>query len=184
MRPNQHQPERRAGAEQRAHAGSRAAWVAGLLIGVMFMGSTLLTPLYLLYQRAFGFSEITLTLVYAIYVVGNVGALFVFGRLSDQIGRRRTSLGAMALAGIATLVFLFARATAWLFAVRTLSGLAIGIASGTATAWIAELVRGGDKERASALATTANFIGIGVGPLLAGIFAQAAPAPLRVSWLV
>lgn len=45
-------------------------------LGLMFMGSTLLTPLYLLYQRASGFSEITLTLIYAVYVVGNLAALF------------------------------------------------------------------------------------------------------------
>ena len=62
------------------------------------MGSTLLTPLYLIYRRMFGFSEVTLTLIYAVYVVGNLAALFFFGRLSDQIGRRRTSLPAIALA--------------------------------------------------------------------------------------
>ena len=156
-----------------------------MLIGVMFMGSTLLTPLYLLYQRAFGFSEITLTLIYAVYVVGNIGALFFFGRLWDQVGRRRTSLPAIALAGVATFVFLFARSTAWLFVARILDGLAIGIASGTATARVAELVPGGDKERASVLATTANLTGgVGVGPLLAGLLAQYMPAPLKTSWIV
>ena len=41
--------------------------VAGLEIAVMFMGSTLLTPLYGIYRAEFGFSEITLTLVYAAY---------------------------------------------------------------------------------------------------------------------
>ena len=119
--------------EQAAGAGSRAARLAAVLIGVMFMGSTLLTPLYLLYQRAFGFSEITLTLIYAVYVVGNIGALFFFGHLSDQVGRRRTSLPAIALAGSRPSCSSFARSTAWLFVARILSGLAIGIASGTAT---------------------------------------------------
>ena len=32
------------------------ARVAGLEIDVMFMGSTLLTPLYVIYQREFGFT--------------------------------------------------------------------------------------------------------------------------------
>lgn len=191
------EPERRVRAEQiqrerstnadrqrQAHTSPAKARIAGLLICVIFMGSTLLTPLYLLYQRAFGFSEVTLTLIYAVYVVGNVGALFVFGRLSDQLGRRRTSLPAIVLAGIATLVFLFARDTAWLFVARVLSGLAIGVASGTATAWVAELVPGRDKERAAVLATSANFTGIGLGPLVAGPLAQYAPAPLQTSWLL
>jgi MFS family permease len=174
----------REGAWRATRESAAAAGFASVLIGVMFMGSTLLTPLYLLYQRAFGFSEVTLTLIYAVYVIGNIGALFVFGRLSDQIGRRRTSLPAMALAGVATLVFLFARSAGWLFVARILSGLAIGIASGTATAWIAELVPGGDKEWASVLATTANFVGLGIGSLLGGVLAQYGPAPLQTTWLL
>src|SRR5436190_24205598 len=58
----------------------------------MFMGSTLLTPLYVVYQDTFGFSGTTLTLIYATYVIGNLTSLFVFGRVSDQLGRRRTVL--------------------------------------------------------------------------------------------
>ena len=150
----------------------------------MFMGSTLLTPLYALYRREFGFSEITLTLVYAAYVLGNMSALFLFGRLSDQIGRRRTVLPAMALGAAAMLVFLFAASTPWLFVARVLSGLAIGIASAAATAWVAELMGGDDKASASALATTANMLGVAAGPLLAGALAQYAPAPLRTSYVV
>ena len=83
-------------AEQAALAGKRASgrwmWLAALGIAVLYMGSTLLTPLYPIYRREFGFSELVVTGVYAIYVVGNLFVLFLFGRLSDQIGRRRTTL--------------------------------------------------------------------------------------------
>ena len=61
------------------------------IITVAFMGSVIVTPLYTLYQRKFGFSEITLTLVYAVYVVGNVLALLLFGQISDQAGRKRAA---------------------------------------------------------------------------------------------
>src|SRR5262245_3924110 len=138
--------------------------VAAAEIALMFMGSSLLTPLYGLYGEAFGFSQVTLTLVYASYVLGNLGALFLFGRLSDQIGRKRVSLLAIGAAGIATLLFLFARATAWLFVARAMSGLAIGLASGAATAWVAELIAGEDKQRASIVAASANFGGSAIGP--------------------
>jgi MFS family permease len=161
-----------------------AARVAGLAIGVMFMGSTLLTPLYVLYRREFGFSEITLTLVYAAYVIGNMAALIVFGRLSDQIGRRRTVLPAMALGAVSMVVFLFAPSTPWLFVARALSGLAVGISGAAATAWVAELIGGTDRARASALATTANMVGVAAGPLVSGPLAQYAPAPLRTSYVV
>jgi MFS family permease len=148
----------------------------------MFMGSTLLTPLYPLYRREFGFSEVTLTLVYAAYVVGNLVALFFLGRVSDQMGRRRTGLPAIALGGLATLIFLGAPATPWLFIGRALSGLAIGVSAAAATAWAVELLR--DQARASALATSANMLGVAIGPLIAGLLAQLAPAPLRTSFVV
>jgi MFS family permease len=158
------------------------AAVAGM-IGLMFAGSTLLTPLYLIYKQQFGFSQITLTLIYAAYVVGNVSALLLLGRLSDEIGRRRAALPALAIAAVSTLIYLFAENITLLFVARILSGLGIGVAAGTGTAWLAELV-GKDKARATIIATSANFAGIATGPLVAGLLAQYAPAPLHLPFIV
>lgn len=152
------------------------------VIGVMFAGSTLPTPLYIIYKQKFGFSGITLTLIYAAYVVGNLGALLVFGRLSDQIGRRRAMLPALAAAVVSTLVFLFADGTAALFWARALSGLGVGVAAGTANAWLAELV-GSDKARATLISTGANYLGLALGPLTAGLLAQYVPWPLHFSFI-
>jgi MFS family permease len=114
--------------------GAAAVCVAASMIGALFAGSTLLTPLYVIYKHELGFSQITLTLIYAIYVIGNLAALLLFGRLSDAIGRRRTAVPAMAVAIFSTLIFLFARGTTSLFVARMLSGLAIGVGAGTGTA--------------------------------------------------
>jgi hypothetical protein len=38
-------------------------------LGVMFVGAIMPTPLYPLYRMAFGFSGVTLTLIYAVYVL-------------------------------------------------------------------------------------------------------------------
>ncbi|HXR59311.1 MAG TPA: MFS transporter [Burkholderiales bacterium] len=162
----------------------RSTWVAAADIGVMFAGSTIVTPLYVLYQQAFGFSGIVLTLIYSAYALGNVGALFLIGRLSDQIGRKKVVLPAIALAAGATLLFFFARGIGWLVAARALSGFGIGITAGAGTAWVAELVPGEDKSLASTIATAANFAGLAVAPLMAGVLAQYAPAPLHLSFAV
>ena len=39
-----------------------STWIAAADIGVMFAGSTIVTPLYVLYQQEFGFSGVMLTL--------------------------------------------------------------------------------------------------------------------------
>lgn len=154
------------------------------IIAVAFMGSVIVTPLYSLYQRKFGFSEFTLTLVYAVYVVGNVAALLVFGQISDQAGRKRTALPALGLAGASAVVFLLAGGTAWLYGGRLLIGLAVGILSGTGTAWLAEQFGPSARARATVTAATANLAGIAVGPLLGGVLAQYAPAPLVLPFVV
>src|SRR5579884_1573860 len=159
-----------------------AGGIAATLIGVAFMGSGLITPLYVLYEKAFGFSEVTTTLVYAAYVVGNLAALLFFGKLSDDIGRRRVGAASIAVGCASMLLFLFARDTTWLFVARVLSGIAVGLASGTGTAWLADLLD--DKARATALATAANAFGFAAGPLAAGFLAQYTGSPLHFPFYV
>jgi len=165
-------------------SGKAAVWAVAGMIGAVFAGSTLVTPLYVIYKQQFGFSQITLTLIYAAYVIGNLAALLLFGRVSDEIGRRRTALPAMVVAIVSALVFLFAANVASLYVGRILSGLGIGIASGTGTAWLAELIGDEDKSRATMIATSANFLGLAVSALVAGVLAQYAPWPLHLPFIV
>jgi len=158
--------------------------VAAAALAVMFVGATLPTPLYPLYRQRFGFGEITLTLVYSIYVLGNLCALFFFARLSDQVGRKATAWPAVVIGAASTVAFGLASGTAWLFAARALSGFATGLASSTLTAWIAELQsehRGGSG---AVTATVANFLGLALGPLIGSLPAQFAVQPLRLPFVI
>lgn len=171
-----------------AHNETRGDAVAitsvAAMIAVLFAGSTALTPLYIVYKQQFGFSQITLTLIYAVYVVGNLAALLMFGGVSDVAGRRPASLAAMVVAVISALIFLFAGNVLSLGVARILSGLGIGVGAGTGTAWIAELLPGADKSRASVITTSTNFLGLGLGALISGLLAQYEPWPLRLVFIV
>jgi MFS family permease len=158
--------------------------IVAVELGTMFVGAILPTPLYPLYQQAFGFSGITLTLIYAVYVLGNLVALLFFGRLADQIGRRNASLPAIGFGIASALAFAAASATPWLFIARALSGFSTGLAAGAATAWIAELYGGGDTGAPSRIAAAANFFGCAAGPILGGFLAQFAPWPLRLPFII
>jgi MFS family permease len=153
-------------------------------LGVMFVGALMVTPLYPLYRAVFGFSGVTLTLIYAVYVLGNLAALLLFGRLADQVGRRAATLPAIGVGMAGTLAFAFATGTPWLFAGRMLSGFSTGLAAGAATAWIADLYDDRGSGTAARIAAAANFFGGSAGPLLAGLLAQFAPAPLRLSFFI
>jgi MFS family permease len=173
---DRHQGERRLGQTGRLAGGA--------VIAVLFMGSTLLTPFYDLYKGLYRLSAVDLGLLYAVYVLGNLAALLFLGRLSDQVGRRPVALAALALAGAGAVLFLAARDPNLLFAGRVVSGLAVGLGSGAATAWITESTPEDRRLCAAATMTAFNFAGLALGPVLAGALIQYAPWPLRLSFMI
>lgn len=170
--------------ERRQLAGRAAVSVVAGELAIMFAGAVLPTPLYPIYQMRFGFSNLVLTAIYAVYVLGNLVALLIFGRLSDQIGGRNATLPAIGFGIMSTILFLFAQGTTLLFAARLVSGFATGIAAGTATAWISELPESGGKSATGRTASASNFIGLAGGPLVAGLLAAFAPWPLHLVFIV
>ncbi|MFB6901356.1 MFS transporter [Streptomyces hydrogenans] len=169
-------------------AGDRRGWLRCLLGGAVFVvcmaGTTLPTPLYPLYQEKFGFSELTVTVVYAVYAFGVIGVLLLAGNASDIIGRRPTLRWGLAFAAASAVCFLCADALGWLYAGRLLSGLSAGLFTGAATAYVMELAPPGGTARATLVATAANMGGLGCGPLLAGLLAEYAPDPLLLPFAV
>jgi len=163
----------------------KAGFVAvAYAFGVTMLSTTLPTPLYPLYRDKLGFSELTVTLVYAAYAVGVLVALIAFGNMSDAVGRRRVLLPGLAAAVLSAIVFLTAADLPMLFVGRVLSGLAAGLFTGTATATLVDLVPDRDRARGSLVATLVNMGGLGLGPLLAGVLAEYVGAPLRVTFVV
>jgi MFS family permease len=148
------------------------------------LGTTLPTPLYSIYTRRFGFSELTITVIFATYAAGVMAALLLLGGASDVIGRRPVLLLGLLLSGLSAITFLVADGLALLLLGRVLSGLSAGIFTGTATATLVDLGPRDAPGRATLTATVANMVGLGAGPLLAGILAQLAPLPLRLSFWV
>ncbi len=160
----------------------RDFWVVAAAFFVIMLGSTLPTSLYVIYQERFGFSTAAVTLVFAAYALGVLTALLLFGRASDVLGRRLVLLPGLACAAVSGIVFMGADGLGWLIVGRVLSGLAAGIFTGTATATLVDLAGEEHAERATLVATLANMGGLGTGPLVAGLLADLAPAPLRLPY--
>lgn len=162
----------------------RQCWLGGAVFAVCMAGTTLPTPLYGLYQEKFGFSELIVTVVYAVYAFGVIGVLLVAGNASDAVGRRPVLLAGLAFAAASAVCFLCATGMGWLYAGRLLSGLSAGLFTGAATAYVMELAPTGGASRATFIATAANMGGLGCGPLLAGVLGQYAAGPLYLPFAV
>ena len=147
-------------------------------------GTTLPTPLYVLYRARFGFSELMVTVIFATYAAGVIAALLLFGRLSDDVGRRRALVPGIALSALSAVAFLLAHGLILLLVGRVLSGLSAGIFTGTATAALVDLAPPEGKARATLVAAMANMGGLGLGPLLSGLLVQWAGLQLRLAFWV
>jgi MFS family permease len=150
----------------------------------IMVGTTLPTPMYALYGQQMHFAVLTTTVIYATYAGGVLFALLAFGRWSDAIGRRPVLLAGVVFAVASAAVFLVADSVSVLLVARVLSGLSAGLFTGTGTAAIIEAAPENWRSRAAAVATVANMGGLGIGPLLAGVLVQYAPAPLQLSFIV
>ena len=154
-----------------------AFWLLAFVFAATMLGTTLPTPLYVIYQAQWRFSPALVTVIFAVYAAGVLAALLLAGRSSDQAGRKPVLATALGASALSTVVFILAPNVEVLLAARILSGLSAGLMTGTATAALTELIPAPSSGRASLVATAANMGGLGLGPLIAGLFAQYAPHP-------
>jgi MFS family permease len=150
-------------------------WLVALVLTVTMLGTTLPTPLYVIYQSRWHFSAAVVTVTFAVYAAAVMATLLLAGRSSDQVGRRPVLAAALGASALSTVGFIVAPGVGTLIAARIVSGLSAGLMTGTAAATLTDLAPA--SRRASLAATAANMAGLGLGPLVAGLFAQYAPHP-------
>ena len=138
------------------------------------------TPLYRIYQDTLGLTPAMVTLIFAIYVLGMLGAFLTFGRLSDHVGRRPMILAALLINIIALAIFVLAAHAIDLVIARLLQGIATGVALTTLGATIVDA----QPRHGATLNGVTAFIGLTVGSLLSGALIAWAPLPTQLVYEV
>src|SRR5689334_1870886 len=160
-------------------------FVAVTAMLVLFMAAAgAPTPLYVVYQQQWGFPTSTLTLVFAMYVLGLLATILVVGALSDHVGRRPVLLAAMALEAVALMLFLTAGQVVTLLAARLVQGIATGAAITTLSAAVVDLTAPGRAGRAGLVTSVATLLGLAAGSVGTGALVQFAPAPTTLAYVV
>ncbi|MEO7753120.1 MAG: MFS transporter [Terracoccus sp.] len=166
-------------------AGFRVVSVAFLTVMAF---ATVPTPLYALYQARDGFSSAMVTVVFAAFAVGVMLSLYLVGHLSDTVGRRPLVLFAIVTEVASATIFLSSAALPALLVARLLCGIGVGALAATATAHLGELHLADRPDertgRPATVAGLANIGGLALGPLVGGLLAELAPAPLRLPYAV
>ena len=163
-------------------------WIIAIAFTSVMAYSTVPTPLYVLYEEADGFPASVVTFIFSAYAVGVVASLYFAGHVSDWLGRRRIVLAAVLIEIIAAALFFFWPELPGLVIARFVNGVGVGILTATATAHLSELrVVARPAEHpgvASTIAGVANLGGLGLGPLIGGLFAEFLPDPLQLPHFV
>lgn len=150
------------------------------IIVLFLAGSAAPTPLYAVYQQAWGFSPITVTIVFGTYAVAVLAALLVFGSLSDHVGRRPVLIVAALVQAGAMILFATAHGVGALVAARLVQGLGTGAAAGAVGAGLLDL----DRARGTTANAIAPMLGTALGGSLAGVLVTYAPLPTQLVYLV
>jgi MFS family permease len=161
------------------------AFAATTAIFVLFAAAASApTPLYVVYQKAWGFSTSTLTVIFAVYVFGLIGSLLVLGGLSDHVGRRPILGTAIALEAVAFVLFFIAGDVTVLLAARVAQGIATGAAFSTLSATLVDLNPPHSPGRAGLVNGVAPISGLALGSIGCGALVQFAPAPTHLVFAV
>lgn len=141
------------------------------------------SPLFVLYQREWGFPAWQLTTAFTVYAVTLLTTLLVAGSVSDHIGRRPVLVGAMFLLLVTSVLFLAADNIGWIIAARAVQGMATGAATSTFAAAIIELASPRHRSGMTVLTSAAPVGGLALGALLAGVAVQNSAHPTAVVFI-
>ncbi|MDX6567865.1 MAG: hypothetical protein QOH15_443 [Gaiellales bacterium] len=138
------------------------------------------SPLYVVYQQEWGFSDTTLTVVFAIYIVGLLGALLTVGALSDHVGRRPVLAAAIALESASLVLFIVANGVPLLVAARFTQGIATGAAVTALGAALVDLNSPTTPRLAGLVNSVVPVGGLSLGALGCGALVEYAPRPTHL----
>jgi MFS family permease len=91
----------------------RIAIVVYLLMLGTFANNALST-IYVIYEKRFGFSSLSVTAIFATYALAVLVALLLVGRLSDDVGRKPLLVVGALMLILSSVIFLLATGTAML----------------------------------------------------------------------
>lgn len=143
-----------------------------------FAASSAPTPLYHLYQQAWGFSSALLTVIFAVYALSLLATLLVFGSLSDYLGRRPVIFIGLLLEIVSMLLFIAATDVIWLIVARVLQGVATGIA----TSALGAAMLDSDAQQGPLLNSITPMFGMALGALGTSALVEYAPLPMGLAY--
>lgn len=151
----------------------RPFYVLYAAVFVATLGISMVSPLLPVYAKQLGATGVWIGLTFSIFAVTQTIFGPFSGRLSDRFGRKPFIVAGLTLYMVAALGYLTADSFVQVMAFRALSGVGTSFIFSVARAYIGDMVPRGFEGRWFGFFATADIIGFGTGPLIAGGLRQA-----------
>lgn len=143
-----------------------------IAVFVATMGISMVSPLLPVYAKELGASGVWLGLTFSAFAVVQAGFGPFAGRLSDRYGRKPFIVLGLLIYCTAALGYLTAESFYQVIAFRALSGFGTSLVFSVARAYVGDMTPRGHEGRWLGVFATADIIGFGTGPLVAGVLRQ------------
>ena len=151
---------------------SKSFVVLYLSVLVATMGISMVSPLLPVYAKELGATGIWIGLTFSIFAVTQTLTSPFVGDWSDRYGRKPFIVAGLLLYVAAAIGYLLADELWQVIAFRALSGGGTSLIFSVARAYLGEMTPEGEEGRWSGVFSSADIIGFGIGPLLAGVARQ------------
>ncbi len=154
-----------------------------ILVCLCFATSSLPTPLYPLYERAWQIPPSSLSYIFTAYMAAVFATLLCFGRVSDTFGRFRVIVASVLMLMLGLVLSMVAQSVATLMLARAIIGFGNGILATTAALAMGEAHPQQDRRKAAVVTSSAITVSFGAGPVLGGVIAQWNVYPLVLPYI-
>lgn len=151
----------------------RPFYVLYAAVFVATLGISMVSPLLPVYAKQLGATGVWIGLTFSIFALTQTIFGPFSGRLSDRFGRKPFIVAGLTLYMVAALGYLTANSFVQVMAFRALSGVGTSLIFSVARAYIGDMVPRGFEGRWFGFFATADIIGFGTGPLIAGALREA-----------
>lgn len=136
------------------------------------MGISMVSPLLPVYAKELGASDVWLGLTFSAFAIPQ--AIFgpFAGRLSDRFGRKPFIIAGLCIYITAALGYLTAETFYQVIAFRVFSGFGTSLVFSVARAYVGDMTPKGHEGRWLGVFATADIVGFGTGPLVAGLLRE------------
>ena len=151
---------------------SRPFLVLYLCVFVATMGISMVSPLLPVYAKDLGANGIWLGLTFSSFAIVQAIAGPFIGRVSDRFARKPFIVAGLVIYLIAALGYLTADNFYQVIGFRAFSGLGTSAIFSVARAYVGDMTPAGREGRWLGVFQTADIVGFGTGPVVAGVIRQ------------